>query len=143
MDETKFNVIRNAKQGISNLNKAGVGLMTIQLATTVRNTTNGYMRNYMYALDNLGAGLIDYVGGNIKKISSLSDSALKQEAQKSVEYGKAQLRAGIDSLLLKDLIIGMIYGLFKALTNMAINLQKIIEIKDNIIQISLLKNLRN
>ena len=107
MDETKFNVIRNAKQGISNLNKAGVGLMTIQLATTVRNTTNGYMRNYMYALDNLGAGLIDYVGGNIKKIASLPDSALRQEAINSVEYGKAQLRTGIDSLLLKDLIIGM------------------------------------
>ena len=32
------------------LNKTRIGLMTVQLATTVRNTTNGYLRNYVYGL---------------------------------------------------------------------------------------------
>ena len=34
-------------RGVAHISKARVGLMTIQIATTVRNTTNGYMRNYI------------------------------------------------------------------------------------------------
>ena len=44
---------------LSTLNKTRIGLMTVQLATTVRNTTNGYLRNYVYALDNLGSAGIE------------------------------------------------------------------------------------
>ena len=106
-EQTGFSLQKNIKRGISNLNKAGVGLMTIQLATTVRNTTNGYMRNFVYALDNLGAGLIDYAGGNVKKLISAPNSVLRKEAEQAVAYGKAQLRTGVDSFFLKDLVIGM------------------------------------
>ena len=44
-----------------NINKARIGMMTVQLATTTRNTTNGYMRNFIYAFDNFGAGLYNTV----------------------------------------------------------------------------------
>ena len=55
-------------------------MMTIQLATTARNTTNGYMRNYVYALDNLGAGLYNTAKGSIYRIKNSSDKVLKEEA---------------------------------------------------------------
>ena len=43
--------------------------MTVQTATTIRNTTNGYMRNYVYALDNLGEGLANVVTGSVKNLA--------------------------------------------------------------------------
>ena len=56
--ETGMNTMGLAWNTIKHLDKARIGLMTIQLATTARNTTNGFMRNYVYALDNLGANII-------------------------------------------------------------------------------------
>ena len=55
---------------IRKLNKTRIGLMTIQTATTVRNTTNGYMRNYVYALDNLGEAGAKYAYGKFLNASS-------------------------------------------------------------------------
>ena len=52
------NFLNTINDGLRALNKTRIGLMTIQLATTVRNTTNGYFRNYVYGLNNLNAGLL-------------------------------------------------------------------------------------
>ena len=54
-------------------------MMTIQTATTARNTTNGYMRNYVYALDNLGEGIyvkiiINHFRNNLDKLNEISDN---------------------------------------------------------------------
>ena len=90
------------------LNKARIGFMTIQTATTARNTTNGYMRNYVYALDNLGEGLINTGIGLGKKIagSVLGDNVLKEEAKRAVKLGVAQMRTGGQSAYGKDLWLG-------------------------------------
>ena len=66
--ETGMNTMGLAWNTIKHLDKARIGLMTIQLATTARNTTNGFMRNYVYALDNLGAGLFNITKGGINRI---------------------------------------------------------------------------
>ena len=89
------------------LNKTRIGMMTIQAATTVRNTTNGYMRNYVYALDNLGAGTYNYVKGKARLLKGSSDKELMKDAEFSVKEGVAQLRAGTQSLLLKDMVFGL------------------------------------
>ena len=89
------------------LNKTRIGLMTIQAATTVRNTTNGYMRNYVYALDNLGAGAFNYVKGKSRLTIGSSDKELMKDAEFAVKEGVAQLRAGGQSLLLKDMVFGL------------------------------------
>ena len=93
-------------------------MMTVQAATTVRNTTNGYMRNYVYALDNLGSGLINYSKGNIQKIIGASDKKIKENAIKDVKLGKAQMRVALDSILLKDLVLGMNTATTTALTRL-------------------------
>jgi len=92
------------------LGKSRVGLMTIQAATTVRNTTNGFMRNYVYALDNIGSGIINYGKGQTVKYARLAtnaDDKLVEQAQAAVELGKAQMAKGGTSLLLKDMLFGM------------------------------------
>jgi hypothetical protein len=88
---------------LENLASARVGLMTVNVATTVRNTTSGYLRNYIYALDNLGAGVSNLVGGKMRLASDVTDEALKEEGERAVRLGQAQLRTGFQSLLLKDL----------------------------------------
>ena len=110
--------IKDISLGFKNLNKARVGLMTIQAATTVRNTTNGYMRNFVYALDNLGTGAINYAKGNFNKLRTMSDAQATSLADKDVRLGRAQLRTGIDSLLFKDLIFGMNSATTVALTRL-------------------------
>lgn len=117
-ESIKEHKIRDISLGFSNLNKARVGLMTVQAATTVRNTTNGYMRNYVYALDNLGTGLINYTKGNLNKLRTIPDSELSRLAGMDVRLGKAQLRTGIDSILLKDLVLGMNSATTVALTRL-------------------------
>ena len=93
---------------ITAFNKSRIGFMTIQSATTVRNTTNGLMRNYDYALQNLGAGAANIVGGVGKKIlGNASDAELKKVADLSVKTGVAQLKVGGKSLLLDDMFFGM------------------------------------
>lgn len=54
-----------------NVAKARVGAMTIQPVTTMRNTTNGYFRNYVYMLDNFGAGMVDLAKGSYVKLKIL------------------------------------------------------------------------
>jgi len=88
------------------INKARIGLMTVQLATTARNTTNGYMRNYVYALDNVGTGISNILYGTGQKIAGISDKQLKDAGKKSVSMGVAQLRAGIQAGYMKDLWLG-------------------------------------
>jgi len=86
--------------------KGRVGLMTIQAVTTARNTTNGYMRNYTYALDNLGSGLYNVIGGTIKRIPFLTSKQLKEEGRRSVRLGVAQLKTSAQAALLRDLVLG-------------------------------------
>jgi hypothetical protein len=92
---------------ISHVNKARIGFMTIQPATTVRNTTNGYMRNYVYMMDNFGAGMANYAKGSIKKLMNPTDEMVKQEAERATKMGVAQLRTGVQSLFFQDLLFGM------------------------------------
>ena len=47
-EETGVDILGLAGKGVRHLDKARIGLMTIQFATTARNTTNGYMRNFFY-----------------------------------------------------------------------------------------------
>ena len=100
-------VLNKAGDFFRALNKTRIGLMTIQAATTVRNTTNGYMRNYVYALDNLGAGAFNYVKGKSRLTIGSSDKELMKDAEFAVKEGVAQLRAGGQSLLLKDMVFGL------------------------------------
>ena len=103
--------------GISNASKARVGMMTIQTATTVRNTTNGYMRNYVYAMDNLGSGAINYSKGKILKFVKPKDydglgakktkELAEKEADTAVRLGVAQLKTGMEAVFLKDLSFGL------------------------------------
>jgi len=92
--------------GLSQLNKARIGFMTIQTATTARNTTNGYMRNYIYALDNLGTGIIRSGSGKLKSLIT-KDKELIDEARLAVNLGKAEMRTGVQSLLMKDMWLGI------------------------------------
>ena len=100
-------VLNKAGDFFRALNKTRIGMMTIQAATTVRNTTNGYMRNYVYALDNLGAGAFNYVKGSYQLAKNSTDAELRKSAEFAVKEGTAQLRAGGQSLLLKDMVFGL------------------------------------
>ena len=83
-----------------------VGLMTVQSVTTARNTTNGYLRNYLYALTNLGEGLVNVVGGNAKRIPFIKDEQIKDAGRYAVRLGVAQLKTSAQALLAKDLVLG-------------------------------------
>ena len=100
-------VLNKAGDFFRALNKTRIGMMTIQAATTVRNTTNGYMRNYIYALDNLGAGAFNYVKGSYQLTKNSTDAELRKAAEFAVKEGKAQLRAGGQSIMLKDMVFGL------------------------------------
>ena len=94
--------------GPSAINKARIGFMTIQTATTARNTTNGYMRNYVYALDNVGEGLADVVkaGGQFVGGAATVNKALIKEAKRSVVAGMEKMRTGGQSAYMKDMWFG-------------------------------------
>ena len=93
---------------ISALNKSRIGLMTIQAATTVRNTTNGLMRNYVYALENLGTGAYNIVEGGVQKaFASATNKQLRDIADLSVRTGIAQMKAGGKGLFFDDMFFGM------------------------------------
>ena len=103
-------------RGVAHISKARVGLMTIQVATTVRNTTNGYMRNYIYAMDNLGTGASNLVKGGSKYLVNFADNpTVKEEADTAVRLGIAQLKSSFDAFMLKDLHLGMTNGNTQAL----------------------------
>jgi hypothetical protein len=65
------------------------------------------MRNYVYALDNLGAGAFNYVKGSYRLARGSSDKELMKGAEFAVKEGIAQLRAGGQSLMLKDMVFGL------------------------------------
>lgn len=98
-----------------NINKARIGFMTVQLATTSRNMTNGYMRNLVYGFDNLGASLYNVAFSNKQARKALikqgvidpTDEQLKVEAERAVRLGMAQLRTAVDSFMFKDLMLGL------------------------------------
>ena len=119
------------KTGVSNLNKARVGMMTIQAATTVRNTTNGYMRNYIYSLDNMTTGAFNYAKGLTGKswnhnkqfiemtgkvnpdtgkvfTKTQIDKILREQGKNMSALGQAQMRNGFQSFFLKDLRMGLL-----------------------------------
>ena len=54
-----------ARELIKNMDKFRLGLMTIQTATTARNTANATGRTFLFALDNLGHGGLDMATGKI------------------------------------------------------------------------------
>lgn len=87
------------------LNKTRIGLMTIQAATTVRNTTNGYLRNYVYAMNNIGAGIYNIARGDLKQ--RFGDAELKNAGKFAAKEGVAQLQTGVKSLFLKDMVFGL------------------------------------
>lgn len=104
--------LRKSYDVFKDINKARVGLMTIQLATTARNMTNGYMRNYVYAFDNLGSGLYNkyFASSSAKRRLAAAgkinptEEEIAQEAQRAVRMGTAQLRTSRDAFLFKDLM---------------------------------------
>jgi len=115
------NTLTKANDVLRNINKARIGMMTVQLATTTRNTTNGYMRNFIYAFDNLGAGLYNKLfepGKRVRMLKAaqaqgekldgkvITDELIKTEAQRAVNLGNAQLRTSFDAILFKDLMFG-------------------------------------
>lgn len=93
------------KRNLEGLSKLRVGIMTTQIATTVRNTTGGFMRNYVYALDNLGTGATSYVYGKGKQLLASTD-ADKAAADAAVRLGQARLKNSATSLLPFDFLIG-------------------------------------
>ena len=131
--EQKFgkNKIKKANTVMQNINKGRIGLMTVQLATTTRNFTNGYMRNYIYGFDNLGAGLYNLVaqklpfvgdaslkGRLIKQGIEPTEEQIKKEAERATKLGVAQLRTAYDSFFLKDLTLGFTHADAKVLSTL-------------------------
>ena len=104
------NFLNTINDGLRALNKTRIGLMTIQLATTVRNTTNGYFRNYVYGLNNLNAGLLRtlvvapqrYVRGVF-----FNDDQLKKAGGFAAKEGVADLKNSFSSFFLKDMVLGL------------------------------------
>ena len=111
-DEIGKGLLSKGNDVLRRINKARIGLMTVQLATTTRNVTNGYMRNYVYAFDNLGAGMYNKVfsGKSAKQrlkkagIYNPTDAEIKAEAERATRLGSAQLRTAYDSFMFKDLM---------------------------------------
>ena len=100
----------------SSINKARIGFMTIQTATTARNTTNGYMRNFVYALDNLGEGLANVGYGATSLAGGVFSKKLRDEGNRAVRMGMAQMQTGGQSLRAKDLVLGISSWETEALT---------------------------
>lgn len=111
-DQLGRSTLEKANDTLKNINKARIGMMTVQLATTARNMTNGYMRNYIYAFDNLGAGLYNKHFSNKAAKNRLAlqgkinptDEELREEAIRAVNLGNAQMRTAYDAFLFKDLM---------------------------------------
>jgi len=90
------------------VNKARIGFMTMQTTTTIRNTSNGYLRNFNYALDNLGTGLVYLGKGSFKSAMNPTDEMAKAEAKRAVRTGVAMIKGNFASAVLqKDLVLGL------------------------------------
>ena len=111
-DQLGRSTLQKSYDVLKDVNKARIGLMTVQLATTARNVTNGYMRNYVYAFDNLGAGLYNkhFASSAAKKRLAMGGKInptaeeIAEEAERAVRLGQAQLRTARDAFLFKDLM---------------------------------------
>jgi len=111
-DQLGHSTLQKSYDVLKDVNKARIGLMTVQLATTARNVTNGYMRNYIYAFDNLGAGLYNkhFASSAAKKRLAMggainpTEAEIKAEAERAVKLGVAQMRTARDAFLFKDLM---------------------------------------
>ena len=101
--------------GTKVLSRTSVGMMTIQIATTVRNTTNGFMRNTTYALDNLYTGKLNELRGktgkpwNYEKLlkEGMTEKEAAEIAKKLVLQGQAQVAKGASAATFKDLLFGI------------------------------------
>jgi hypothetical protein len=149
LEKKNYGIGSKVRQGFLNLNKARIGIMTTQISTTIRNTSNGYLRNYIYALDNISQGAFNVAKGTIdprvwnynnalkeqmaavnKETGKLytkeeSEAILKIQGSNIANLGMAQLRNGVQSIMLKDLKFGMMSAetdsLFKILGNEQFN----------------------
>ena len=109
------NFLNSIDDFFTSLNKTRIGLMTIQLATTVRNTTNGYLRNYVYGLNNLNAGVLRQIkagalltAGFLRKPTfNLNDDSLKRAGTFAAKEGVVDLKNGLSSAYSKDMVLGM------------------------------------
>ena len=54
-------------QAIKNIDSARRGLMTVQPATTVRNTANAGLRTFLHAVENIGEGIVQIGTGKFKE----------------------------------------------------------------------------
>ena len=98
--------VESAGAAIMSLNKARIGFMTTQFATTAKNVSNGYMRNFMYGFDNFGAGLANMAIGTGQGIAGLANKDLAASAKQSIMLGSAQMRTGFQAAYMKDLWFG-------------------------------------
>jgi hypothetical protein len=98
--------IKSLGSAVMEINKARIGMMTVQFATTVRNTTNGYMRNFVYGLDNIGSAATNTAIGLGQKVGGLANKDMAKAASQSLALGRAQAVTGIQSALMKDLWFG-------------------------------------
>lgn len=149
LEKQNYGLSSKISQGFINLNKARIGIMTTQISTTIRNTSNGYLRNYIYALDNISQGSFNVIKGAIdprvwnynnalkeqmaginKQTGKLytkeeSEAILKIQGENIANLGMAQLRNGFQSLMLKDMKFGMMSAetdsLFKILGSKEFN----------------------
>ena len=55
------------------------------------------MRNYVYALDNVGTGLANLGYGTAASIAGLTNKQLANEGSRAVKMGVAQLRSGVQA----------------------------------------------
>ena len=128
-DESGQGMLTKAGSLFTHIAKARVGLMTVKLNTTIRNTTNGYMRNYIYAMDNFGGGFAYLAKGSAKKLLNPTDKMAQLEANRATRMGVAMLKTGGEASLLKDLKFGMesysTNALFKLLANEDMGKQKV------------------
>ena len=137
-EETGVDILGLAGKGVRHLDKARIGLMTIQFATTARNTTNGYMRNFFYGLDNLGAGVARVVSGGAKLSTvGIFDTIAREEAGRAVRAGVAQLRTGTQSMMMKDLWLNTT----SVTTDAAVRLLKDTELGNNAVAKELFKEM--
>ena len=94
---------------VYNINKARIGLMTIQFATTARNVGNGYLRNYIYGLDELGTSVAEVakgVGLTGASMLKVNDEQLKLAGKIAFNKSKNNFRNAYLSFLGKDLWLG-------------------------------------
>ena len=63
------------------------------------------MRNFVYMIDNFGAGMANLAKGSVKLINP-TDAMIQAEAERATKMGVAQLRTAGQSLMFQDLMFG-------------------------------------